>query len=213
MSKLNTLIRLIRRGDIRFFLYQKKSKLIGLFSTRISQFFYSKRLTIHPSFNVWGKIRFIIMGEGSITIGNNFHAISSRKRSVITLFSPCHITSIGNAKIIIGKNVSLNGTTITARNNISIGDRTQIGPNTIIMDSDGHPIWPPEDRWEKKGPSSPVIIENDVWIGMNCIILKGVTIGSGSVIAAGSIVIKDVDSNSVYAGNPAQKIKNLGDKV
>ena len=213
MGKFKTLIRLIRRGDIRFVLYQKRSKLIGLFSTKVSQFFYGKRLIIQPSFNVWGKIRFIIMGDGSITIGSNFHAVSSRKRSVITLFSPCHITSIGTAKIIIGKNVSLNGTTVTARSSVSIGDRTQIGPNTIIMDSDGHPIWPLEDRWGKKGPSAPVIIENDVWIGMNCIILKGVTIGSGAVIAAGSIVIKDVDSNSVYAGNPARKIKTLGDKT
>ena len=54
-----------------------------------------------------------------------------------------------------------------------------------------------------------VLIGNDVWIGMNCIILKGVKIGDGSIIAAGSVVIDHVDAASVYAGNPAKKIKSL----
>lgn len=84
-----------------------------------------------------------------------------------------------------------------------------IGPNSIIADHDGHVAWPPSDRWTKRGLAAEVIIENEVWIGMNCIILKGVKIGSGSIIAAGSIVTGDVDPNSLYAGNPAKKIKEL----
>jgi acetyltransferase-like isoleucine patch superfamily enzyme len=202
-------IDILNNGDIFFLIYQRYSLIVGKLSTRISQLIYGNRLNVGSSFRVWGKIRFLILGVGSITIGNNFHAVSSRKRSVITLFTPCHISVIGNAIINIGNNVSLNGTTITSRNKVCIGDNTQIGPNTIIIDNDGHPIWPPEDRWSKKGPSAPIVIQNDVWIGMNCIILKGVTIGYGSVIAAGSIVIKDVEPNSLYAGNPAKKIKNL----
>ena len=207
MSKI---IDVIKNGDIRFSIYQKYSLLVGRLTTNFSRFLYGKRLKIDSSFDVWGKIRFLILGKGSITIGKNFHAVSSRKRSVITLFTPCHLSVIDDAHIVIGDNVSLNGTTITSRNHVFIGDNTQIGPNTIIMDNDGHPVWPPEDRWAKKGPSAPIIIQNDVWIGMNCIILKGLTIGHGSVIAAGSIVIKDVESNSIYAGNPAKKIKNIG---
>ena len=85
-----------------------------------------------------------------------------------------------------------------------------IGPNTIIIDHDGHQAWPPEARWTNSGLSKEIVIENDVWIGMNCMILKGVRIGSGSIIAAGSIVIHDVEANSLYAGNPAKKIKSLG---
>ncbi|MBW0177667.1 MAG: acyltransferase [Sediminibacterium sp.] len=77
------------------------------------------------------------------------------------------------------------------------------------MDFDGHPVWPPEDRWEKKGPAAPVVIENDVWIGMNCLILKGVKIGHGSVIAAGSVVTKNVEPESIYGGNPAKRIKSI----
>lgn len=209
MNKFRLLIRLFRKDDIRFFCYQKYSLFVGKVTTHLSLFFYGKRLKIERPFNVWGKIRFAILGEGKITIGKRLHAVSARKRSLITLFTPCHISLIGNARIIIGNNVSLNGTTITSRGFVSIGDNTQIGANTIIMDFDGHPVWPPEDRWEKKGPIAPVIIEKDVWIGMNCLILKGVTVGHGSVIAAGSIVTKNVEPESIYGGNPAKRIKSI----
>jgi len=116
---------------------------------------------------------------------------------------------MGDGRILIGEHVGLNGTTIAARQRITIGDNTMIGPNTIIVDFDGHAAWPPEDRWIKSGPAADVVIGNDVWIGMNSIILKGVTVGAGSIIAAGSVVTRDVDPQSLYAGNPALKIKSL----
>lgn len=207
---LKKLKRFFFEGDVRYFIYEKYSLLQGRISTNFSLWVYQKRLVIQPPFRVWGKIRFLIHGSGSIVIGENLHAVSSRKRSFFTLYSPCHLTIIGNGKIVLGKHVGLNGTTIVAKSKISIGDNTMIGPNTIIVDHDGHPAWPPSERWIKGGSEAEVVIENDVWIGMNCIILKGVRVGSGSVIAAGSVVIKDVESNSLYAGNPARKIKVLG---
>jgi acetyltransferase-like isoleucine patch superfamily enzyme len=200
---------LILNGDVRYFFYEKYSLLLGAISMGISKAIYGKRLHIQPNYSVWGSIRFIIYGPGSIVIGKNFHAVSTRKRSFMTLFSPCHIAIIGNGQIVLGDHVGLNGTTITARHRISIGDNTMIGPNTIILDHDGHVAWPPSERWTKSGPVAEVVIENDVWIGMNCTILKGVKIGSGSIIAAGSVVTSDVDSNSLYAGNPARKIKSI----
>ena len=192
-----------------FFLYEKYSLQIGNLSIRFNKLIYGKRLNVKFPFKVWGSIRFLMLGTGSITIGKNFHAVSSRKRAVFTLFSPCHLTVIGNAEIVIGDHVGLNGNIIAARCKISIGENTMIGPNTMIIDHDGHQAWPPEARWTNSGNSKEIIIENDVWIGMNCIILKGVKIGSGSVIAAGSVVISDVESNAVYGGNPARKIKSL----
>ncbi len=213
LSILQILVKKLKRlffeGDVRYFLYEKYTLLQGSVSTHISKWIYRKRLDIRPPFRVWGSIRFLIHGPGTIVIGKNLHAVSSRKRSFFTLFSPCHLTIIGNGQIILGDHVGLNGTTIVARSKISIGDNTMIGPNTIIVDHDGHAAWPPSDRWYNSGPVGEVVIENDVWIGMNCTILKGVRVGSGSIIAAGSIVIKDVESNSLYAGNPAKKIKRL----
>jgi acetyltransferase-like isoleucine patch superfamily enzyme len=197
------------KNDIRWILYEKYSKIIGYCNIKFQKILYGKRFKINSGYKVWGKIRLLIHGVGSITIGNDFHAVSGRKRSFITLFSPIHLTVIGNAEIIIGDHVGLNGTTITARKKISIGDYTMIGPNTIIVDNDGHNSWPPRERWTTSGRSEEIIIENDVWIGMNCTILKGVKIRTGSIISAGSVVISDVDANSLYAGNPAEKIKSL----
>ena len=83
-----------------------------------------------------------------------------------------------------------------------------IGPNTMILDSDGHNV-APNKRWGNSSDAEEIIIENNCWIGMNCIIMKGVKIGKNTVIGAGSIVVKDCEPNSVYAGNPAIKIKNI----
>lgn len=197
-------------GDIRHVIYEKYSLLIGRVSIRVSKVFYGSRLVILPPYKVWGGVRFLIHGAGSIRIGKNLHAVSARRRSFLTLFSPCHLTIIGDGCIVLGEHVGLNGTTITARKKITIGDNTMIGPNTIIVDHDGHAAWPPSERWAKSGVVAEVVVENDVWIGMNCTILKGVKIGSGSIIAAGSVVISDVAPASLYAGNPAKKIKSLG---
>jgi len=198
-------------GDVRFTLRQKYYILVGIISTKFSKLLYGPRFTIKSTYKIWGKINIIIHGKGSIKIDDNFHAVSSWKRSFLTLFAPIKLTIIGDGKIIIGRNVGLNGTTITSRERIEIGDFTMIGPNTIIVDHDGHPAWPISDRWTQLGPIAPVIIMDNVWIGMNCIILKGVTIGEGAIIAAGSIVISNVEANCIYAGNPAKKIKYLAE--
>lgn len=184
--------------------------MVGKICIFRAKLFYKSRFSIEQNYKVWGNIRFLMLGKGSIKIGRDFHCVSNRKRSVFTLFTPSHLSIIGPGKIILGDHVGLNGTTITAREKISIGDNTMIGPNTIIIDHDGHVIWPLEERWTKQGPVKEIIIENDVWIGMNCMILKGVRIGSGSIIAGGSVVIHDVDPNSIYAGNPAKKVKSIG---
>lgn len=59
--------------------------------------------------------------------------------------------------------------------------------------------------------SAPIIIGNKAWIGMNCIILKGVTIGEGAVVAAGTVVTGDVPAWSVVAGNPARVVRRIGE--
>lgn len=97
------------------------------------------------------------------------------------------------------------------RSSIRIGSYVMFGPNVTVSGGD-HDISRtdlPMYLITEKNPEcdADVVIENDVWIGANSIILKGVTVGHGAVIAAGSIVTKNVDPYCIYAGIPAKKIK------
>ena len=99
---------------------------------------------------------------------------------------------------------------MVALDNIHIGSNTLIGPGVLIFDHD-HDFEKDKNSGTKNGRhfvTKPIRIESDVWIGGNSVILKGVTIGKGAVIAAGSIVLKDVEPYCLYAGNPAKKIRS-----
>lgn len=104
---------------------------------------------------------------------------------------------------------------------LTIGDRVLIGHGTSIFDSDTHPLSPGErhrqyvDIITKGHPpeinllEEPVIIEDDVWIGCNVVVLKGVRIGRGAIVGAGSVVTRDVPPYVVVAGNPARVVREL----
>jgi maltose O-acetyltransferase len=76
-----------------------------------------------------------------------------------------------------------------------------------MMDNDFHRIEP--ERRNERAESAPIILENNVWLGARVIVLKGVTIGEGSVIGAGSVVTKNIPSRSLAVGQPAKIIKEL----
>ena len=123
----------------------------------------------------------------------------------------------------VGDFTLLNGALIMAEERIEIGSYCLISWNVGIADSDFHPLEPALRRrdalalapYYKDRPARPEIskrpvsIGDNVWIGMGAVILKGVTIGENSVVAAGSIVTRSVPPNSVVAGNPAQLVKQL----
>lgn len=98
------------------------------------------------------------------------------------------------------------GVEITSAANIHIGDNCMIGAECVIHDSDWHGLY---NRLRPFRCTHPVQIHNNVWIGMRSIICKGVSIGENSVIGAGSVVTRDIPSNSVAAGNPARVVKTL----
>lgn len=115
-------------------------------------------------------------------------------------------------KIFIGNNFTGNyNLTILDIREVYIGDNVMIGPNTLIT-TVGHPLSPLARR-KHMGIAKPVMIGNDVWIGGNCTILPGVTIGNNVVVAAGAVVTKDVPDNCVVGGVPAKKIKDIENDV
>ena len=92
-------------------------------------------------------------------------------------------------------------------NKVKFGDNVFIAPNCSFYTA-GHPI-DAKTREEGLEYAKPIEVGNDVWIGGNVVVLPGVTIGSNVVIGAGSIVTKDIPSNSVAVGNPCRVIKNI----
>jgi acetyltransferase-like isoleucine patch superfamily enzyme len=114
------------------------------------------------------------------------------------------------AVIEIGKNFAMTGGSLVAANRITIGNDVNIGANSTVIDTDFHPLDPIERRQKpQSSETAAIVIENDVFIGMNCIILKGVTIGQNSVIGAGSVVTRNVPPDVIVAGNPAKIIRSL----
>ena len=102
--------------------------------------------------------------------------------------------------------------TISVGREVTLGRNCLIGDRVIIADQDGHPLDADARRRGESVPRGhirPVVIEDDVWIGTRAVILKGVRIGRGAIVGAGSVVTSDVPPNTVACGNPARVVKQL----
>jgi acetyltransferase-like isoleucine patch superfamily enzyme len=152
---------------------------------------------------------------GRIRIGERCELISSwRRATAATVGAPVRLRVFGpGASIDIGDEVQLTGTSVTARSTpIVIGRRVMMAPGAVVVDSDFHAHWPLESRYSDPGVEldAPVVIEEYAWIGIGSLILKGVRIGRGAIVAAGSVVTKDVPPMCTVAGVPAKVIRGPG---
>jgi len=113
------------------------------------------------------------------------------------------------AEIVIGNgNAFNNNVSLICMGKISMGDNCLMGDQVLIYDCDWHEI-DPLHRNRSVGPIRPVTIGNNVWLGSRVMVLKGVTIGDNSVIAAASVVTKPIPANCLAVGNPAQIIRSI----
>ena len=179
-------------------------------------------LTFNPTHRIVGKpyiikknwllCKFTKQKNGNIVIGNNFTCNNKVTSNSIGLIHPCIFNiNVPNSRISIGNNVGISGSTINATTSITIGDIVLIGSGCIITDTDSHPI-NYQDRNEGRNEltnKAPIVIKDNCFIGARCIILKGVTIGEGSVLGAGCVVSHDIPPYSVVCGNPAKIVKKL----
>lgn len=117
------------------------------------------------------------------------------------IHSGCDIMVFKGAKLNLGSGYINRYCKIRCYNEITIGNGVAISENFTIWDSDAHQMI------NGSAPTQPIVIGNNVWIGTNVTVLKGVKIGDGCVIAAGSLVTKDVPENCLAAGVPAKVIK------
>ncbi|MDO8527436.1 MAG: acyltransferase [Deltaproteobacteria bacterium] len=212
IKKIRRFFELVQKRQLWSLLYMriclyKLREIRGHFSLLFHKLLYHN-FSVGKNVRCWGKIIVGMSEDSFITLGNNIRMASDNKRSGIALFSHCKFRTFANGKIVIGNNAELSGVSITSRKKIVIGDGAMLGPNTIIVDSDFHKFWPPEERALGAGfeEDREVIIGKQVYVGMNSIILKGVNIGNHSIVAAGSVVSGVFPADVVIAGNPARVV-------
>jgi acetyltransferase-like isoleucine patch superfamily enzyme len=144
-----------------------------------------------------------IQGKGDIVLGQNVTFDGKSGIKFAARFADRPTLRVGDHTGISG------GCTITVAKEISIGRHCRIASDVVITDSNGHPA-EPVSRKEGAPPTDdsirPVTIHDNVWVGRRAIILPGVTIGEGSIVSSGAIVMSDVAPYTVVAGNPARKI-------
>lgn len=192
-------------------------KILKLFKSKSYKKYckIAEKCYFFPSFNL--RLDNPIPGKIYLTIGNE------------CIIGGNFIFESTEGVITVGDHSYIGGSTFICRSSIIIGQNVTIAWGCTIYDHDSHSINYLERRkdiddelgdiqagvsfiknkdWNVVN-SKPIIIKDDVWIGMNCIILKGVTIGEGAVVGAGSVVTHDVAPWTVVAGNPAKIVKTL----
>lgn len=156
-----------------------------------------------------GKVSWLIEGS-KLNIGDNFYLSSGNGVNPIASNLQADVYVEPGAALTIGNNVGMSSTRLWIHESVRIGNNVKIGGCVLITDTDAHPMDYVVRRSSNEGTkSAPVVIEDDVWVGAHCIILKGVTIGARSIIGAGSVVTKSIPADCVAAGNPCRVIKSL----
>lgn len=197
--------------------------MLGLFS-----YFYSKFR------NRRNLVKYAIISSDTINRGIKIRLDVPIQRKYLSIGHDCIVggtfvfeSTLGN--VIIGNHSYIGGSTFISRSKIEVGDNVTIAWGSTFYDHDSHSLDYMKRRQDiddelndirlgrnfienkdwRDVNSKPIKICNDAWIGMNVIVLKGVTIGEGAIVGAGSVVTKDVPAWSVVAGNPACIIKYL----
>ncbi len=159
-------------------------------------FFHADKLGTRT--RLWG--RPYVVNNGDMFIGERVQFVST--------IVPLEVHTGPEGKIEIGDRVYINyGCSISASMHVKIGNDCSIGTYCMLIDNDFHHIDP--SRRNERPPSKPIVLEDNVWLGGRVIVLRGVTIGKNSVVAAGSVVTKDVPPNCIAAGVPAKVVKEI----
>ena len=185
-------------------------QLIDAFESMISMLLIKRhRVVVGKNFTVHGILK--IMDTGSIRIGDHVTINSGSYYNPVGGVNRTVLATVPGGVIRIGNNCGISHTLIFAAKSVTIEDNVLIGGGCSICDNDFHPL-----DYEKRMAhdvehihKKPILIKEGAFIGMNSIILKGVTIGKHSIVGAGSVVTKDIPDNEIWAGNPARFVKAI----
>lgn len=164
----------------------------------------------HWSWRFWGLPLMYRTFGSTIRIGIHFTACSQSKHNSIGVSQSVVLkTNAATAILVMGHHVGVSGCSIAATERIEIGNHVMIGSGCLITDSDAHALDLIGRRNNVPCYTSPIVIEDDVFIGARSIILKGVRLGRGCIIGAGSVVTQDIPPMVVAAGNPCRVLRRL----
>ena len=134
------------------------------------------------------------MGENATLVSSGF-----------SMYEGAAIVVLDGGRLVLGRNSYMNESLIQCASSITIGENCAIAGDVLIQDTDFHPML--DENGNEKTYTKPITIGNHVWICTKATILKGVTVGDGAIIAAGTVVTKNVPAHALVGGNPARIIK------
>jgi acetyltransferase-like isoleucine patch superfamily enzyme len=162
-----------------------------------------------PGFGTTGPCSFKARTEASIKVGSCVCFLAGWRSNRVGLAGRVLLQTFGGGQIVIGDSSGGSACVLSSRSSITLGNHVNLGGNVRIYDHDFHPLDPELRRLGEKEQAAyirtvPVTIGDDVFVGANAIILKGVTLGARSIVAAGAVVFKgEYPEDCMLAGNPA----------
>lgn len=199
------------RASISWTLDEGVNNLLCFLSTALAKLkAWLWGVELGSSTRFFGGMEFKKYPRSEIRIGEQCTFRSRFRSNLVGINHPCAITTHRReARISIGRHCGFSGVVIAAKESIRLGNDVLCGANTVITDFDWHGVDPAHRRDDDAILSAPVVIGDNVWLGMNVVVLKGVTIGENSVIAAQSVVTGSIPANVLAGGIPAKVIRSL----
>jgi acetyltransferase-like isoleucine patch superfamily enzyme len=159
-----------------------------------------------------GPCHFKVRQPGAIHIGRHARLLAGWRSNRVGITGRLMLTTLGDGRIEIGDHFGGSGIVLSSRSLIRIGNHVNFGGNVRVYDHDFHSLDAEIRRTEEdtvKCKTKPVVIGDDVFVGANSIILKGVELGDRVIVGAGSVVTRSFPENSIIAGNPATLIREI----
>ena len=186
--------------------YQALSRIINCYL----KIRYREHVELGRNVVFYGRAIFRILPDAQLKVRDGVIFVSVPSANLVGLTKRSSIAVLSGATLEIGCNSGFSAVSIVCSTRISIGRHCNFGGNVCIWDTDFHPLeWTARRENSARPATKPIIVGDDVFVGANSIILKGVEIGDRAVIGAGSVVSTSIPADELWAGNPARLIRKL----